>query len=94
MVNEALTIIFGQRGIVIFALNFGQKSSGICNRCIVFDCVLNFVLVMNLRAIPANIELQNEFEKRFGPLDMAIGSFMATKRFSPLDLAISDFVEQ
>ena len=59
-----------------------------------FDCVLNFVLVMHLRATPANIELQDEFEKRFGPLDMAIGNFMATKRFSPLDLAISDFVEQ
>lgn len=48
---------------------------------------------MNLRAIPANIELQNEFEKRFSPLDMAIGNFVAQKRFSPLDMAISDFVE-
>ena len=51
---------------------------------------------MNLRAIPADTELENEFEKRFpkrSPLDMAIGNFVAQKRFSPLDLAISDFVE-
>ena len=77
--------------VIIIFNNWSLSAS--LNESIGTMCSILF-LGMNLRAIPANIELQNEFEKRFSPLDVAIGNFVAQKRFSPLDIAISNFVEQ